>query len=349
MARPLRIEYPGAWYHVTCRGNERRAVFNDDVDRLRFLDILETTSNLFDVEVHAYVLMDNHFHLVLMTREGNLNKFMQRLNTSYTVHFNRRHERNGHLFQGRYKGLLIDAESYLLELSRYVHLNPVRIRKHSGLEVAKKRKITRDYPWSSFRGYTRLGDRLPFVNCSKILGMVGGGNDQEARKRYAGFVLSGILKDMNIDFWEGVRGQAILGSDGFVDWVKERFLSKQKGDRRELPGLKALQTGGGPGAMEEIAEEVASRFLVEENELYFRYGSCREARSVFMELCCLFLSKRMSLSEIGRRLGNVSVAALSQNRKRLAARMRKVAKLRKGFEELKTVLSKYPDQSTVKV
>ena len=134
MARPLRTEYPGAWYHVTCRGNERRAIFGDDRDREIFLEIVDKTRELFGVEVHGYVLMENHVHLILMTPEGNLQKFMQRLNTSHTVSFNRRHRRSGHLFQGRYKAILIDADSYLLELSRYLHLNPVRVKRYSQCE-----------------------------------------------------------------------------------------------------------------------------------------------------------------------------------------------------------------------
>jgi len=185
MARPLRIEYPGAYYHVTSRGNERRAIFADDTDKRRFLEILETTSNLFGVEVHGYVMMENHFHLILMTPMANLQKFMQRFNTSYTVYFNRRHYRTGHLFQGRYRALLIDRDTYLLELSRYLHLNPVRIKKYSCLEIEEKQRILKAYPWSSYRGYTRLKDRLPFVTYSLILEMIGGGDDQKARRRYS--------------------------------------------------------------------------------------------------------------------------------------------------------------------
>lgn len=333
MARPLRIEYPGAYYHVTSRGNERRAIFADDTDKRRFLEILETTSNLYGVEVHGYVLMEEHFHLMVMTRMANLQKFMQRFNTSYTVYFNRCHQRAGHLFQGRYKALLIDRDAYLLELSRYLHLNPVRIKKHSHLKVEEKRRVLEAYPWSSYRGYTRLKDRLPFVTYSTILGMISTRDDSEARKRYSRFVMSGILKDMNSTFWEGVRGQAILGSDEFVDWVRERFLSHRKGDHRELPGLSAFNKG--PSTIEEIAREVAAFFGVEENELYRRHASVSGVRALFIELCCLYLSRQMSLSEIGRRVGNVSVSALSQQRKRLSVKMRKDHKLHARFEELK--------------
>src|SRR5919106_2501983 len=130
MARPLRINYPGAFYHVTCRGNERKHIFADDRDRSAFLDKLKTSVGIYQVRVHAYVLMSNHFHFIVETLKGNLSEFMRHFNVSYTAAYNRRHQRIGHLYQGRFKAILIDADSYLLELSRYVHLNPVRLRSY---------------------------------------------------------------------------------------------------------------------------------------------------------------------------------------------------------------------------
>lgn len=135
MARPLRVQFPNAWYHVTSRGNERTSTFRDDHDRRKFLEILEESCRLFRVEVHCHVLMSNHFHFLLKTVLANLSRFMQRFNTSYTVYFNRRHHRSGHLFQGRYKAILVDADAYLLELSRYIHLNPIRLKKLKDMPV----------------------------------------------------------------------------------------------------------------------------------------------------------------------------------------------------------------------
>jgi hypothetical protein len=197
-----------------------------------------------------------------------------------------------------------------VELSRYVHLNPVRIKKHASLDIKEKQKIMKGYPWSSFRGYTHLRERLPFVEYGKILGMIGGGDEEVTRRHYGGFVLSGIAKDRNIRFWEGVRGQSVLGSDDFVNWVKGHFLSGKEVDKRELPGLKALEKEDEPHRMEAIAREVASGFSVKEEDLYLRFSPQREARSVFMEFCCLYLGRSMSFSQIGRRMGEVSVAAL---------------------------------------
>lgn len=129
MARPLRIQYPGAFYHIMCRGNKGSSVFIDDDDRHRFLFLLAESLEIYEVTLYVYVLMHNHFHLILQTQRPNLGEFMRRFNICYTGWFNYHHGTYGHLYQGRYKSLLVDADSYLLALSRYVHLNPLRLRK----------------------------------------------------------------------------------------------------------------------------------------------------------------------------------------------------------------------------
>ncbi|MCH8056115.1 MAG: transposase, partial [Deltaproteobacteria bacterium] len=150
MARPLRIEYPGATYHVTSRGNERKAIFRGDLDRRKFLELLSSSVEQFILQLHAYVFMDNHYHLLVETPEGGLSRAVRYLNGVYTQYFNRRHRRVGHLFQGRYKAILIDKDSYLAELSRYIHLNPWRVR--SGVKDPLR------YRWSSLRAYDREGE-----------------------------------------------------------------------------------------------------------------------------------------------------------------------------------------------
>jgi putative transposase len=290
--------------------------------------------------VHGYVLMDNHVHLVLMTPGGTLQKFMQRLNTSYTVFFNRRHRRSGHLFQGRYKAILIDADSYLLELSRYLHLNPVRVKRYSRREVEEKVGIIRSYRWSSYRGYVQPRYRERFLTCSMVLTMVGGGDDRKGRRRYREFVLGGIAKDMNITFWEGVRGQAVLGSEEFVEWVFDRFLAKRKVVTKEFPRFRELERG--PETVEEIGRRVAGVFQVPETEL--RRGRSRHGRagSVFMELCRLCLARKKRLVEIARELGGVSVSALSQSRARLTTKMKRDPRLQEQFERLRAALNQNP-------
>jgi REP element-mobilizing transposase RayT len=150
MARPLRITYPGAFYHVTSRGNERKAVFKSNRDREKFLEYLESATWRYNGVMHAYCLMDNHYHLLVETPSGNLPEIMRHINGAYTTYFNIKRARSGPLFQGRYKAILVDVDEYAKELSRYIHLNPVR---------AKMRSRPEEYRWSSYRSY--IGDRKP--------------------------------------------------------------------------------------------------------------------------------------------------------------------------------------------
>ena len=339
MARPLRIEYPGAWYHVTCRGNERRDIFRDDNDRIKFIEVLSASTERYLIEIHAYVLMNNHFHLVLKTHDANLRHFMQQFNTTYTVYFNNKYRRSGHLFQGRYKAILIDADNYLLELSRYVHLNPVRIKKLSQYSIKEKKDILAGYPWSSLAGYISRKGRQDFVVYDMIMGMLGGRDDRIGRAQYEIFVQDGIVKDMNVTFWNGVKGQAVLGAKEFIEDTYKRFINKNKINDRELPGIKDLHPCS--DTVEEIAREVAAAFGIDVDKDELRRKRCaeREARSVLMELCCIYLARKMSLFEIGKKLGGVSVAALSQNRKRLAERMNQNKSLRNQFQKLASKLN----------
>ncbi|MDA3902779.1 MAG: transposase, partial [Desulfuromusa sp.] len=145
MSRQLRIVYPGAYYHVTSRGNERKDVFKSQRDREKFLEYLTSATERYGAVVHAFCLMSNHYHLLLETPEGNLSQIMRHINGAYTTYFNMKRKRSGHLFQGRFKAILIEADEYLTELSRYIHLNPVR----AGI-VEKPEQ----YKWSSYMCYT---------------------------------------------------------------------------------------------------------------------------------------------------------------------------------------------------
>ena len=154
MARPLRIQYPGAYYHVTSRGNERKDIFKSRRDREKFLDYLQSATQRYGAVIHCYCLMSNHYHLLLETPEGNLSQIMQHINGSYTTYFNVKRKRAGHLFQGRYHAVLVEADAYALELSRYVHLNPV----HAGIATRPE-----DHAWSSYAAYLdgRAAPRRP--------------------------------------------------------------------------------------------------------------------------------------------------------------------------------------------
>jgi REP element-mobilizing transposase RayT len=220
MARPLRIEYDGAIYHLTSRGNERKHIFRDDEDRLTFLDVLQKVNERFNWICHAYCLMNNHYHLIIETPDGNLSKGMRQLNGVYTQLFNQKHRRAGHLFQGRYKAILIEKENYLLEVSRYVVLNPVRAKAVTG---------PAEWQWSSYRSTAGMEKPHQCNNPEWILGQFGA-KKRQAEKQYREFVAAGIREK---GIWNAVRGQSILGEDDFSE--KLLVYVKAHEDVKEIP------------------------------------------------------------------------------------------------------------------
>ena len=182
MVRPLRIEFEEAIYHLTARGNRRERIFAGDADRAHFLKLLARSLPRYEVELHAYVLLPNHFHLLVRTKRANLSRWMHWVMVAYTVFFNRRHGKVGHLFQGRYKSLLVEEGSYFLELSRYLHLNPVRGKVLGAGDPMERRERLRDYPWSSYRGYAGLGEQAEIVTEELVLGEMNPGGVGQGKR-----------------------------------------------------------------------------------------------------------------------------------------------------------------------
>jgi REP element-mobilizing transposase RayT len=209
MARPLRLEFAGALYHVTARGIERHAVYlaDGEADRMAFLDVLGATAERFEWICHAYCLMTNHYHLLVETPNGNLSRGMRQLNGGYTQYVNRTHGRVGHLFQGRFKGILVEKDSYLLELARYVVLNPVR---------AAMVGRPGDWPWSSYRATAGETVAPPFL-ASDLLLRAFADNRADAVARYRRFVAEGIAAQSP---WLQLRNQIYLGSEQFVEHMQ---------------------------------------------------------------------------------------------------------------------------------
>ncbi len=194
MARKLRVQYEGAIYHVTARGVERRVIFDDDRDREHFLDRLSDSVEEYGVRLYLFCLMSNHFHLLIETPGGNLSAFMHKLQTAHTVFYNRRHERAGHLLQGRFNAKIVEGNEYLNALSRYVHLNPVYIDRNRSKALAERVKYLRAYKWSSYQGYAGLAKPLEFVEQGPLLMMAGGRKERQRMLNYRRFVESGIAE-----------------------------------------------------------------------------------------------------------------------------------------------------------
>jgi REP-associated tyrosine transposase len=223
MARPLRIEYPGAFYHVTTRGNAGGRIFRSDKDREYFLDLLAFIIERFHWLCHAWCLMDNHYHLIVETPEGNLSRGMRQLNGIYTQKYNWKYGKTGHIFQGRYKAILVDKEGYLLELCRYVVLNPVR---------ANMVKRPLDWQWSSYRSTAGSVKSPQWLSTDWILTQFGRSR-RRAQRLYRQFVMEGITKETP---WKDLKGQIFLGDREFIEECK-RILDAST-DLQEIPRLQ---------------------------------------------------------------------------------------------------------------
>jgi putative transposase len=316
MGRPLRIEYPGALYHITSRGNEKRDIYLNDHDRQHFLTILKDYNDRYGILIHCYVLMDNHYHLVLETPLGNLLKVMHGINSTYTGYFNRKHDRSGHLFQGRYKGILVDKDNYLLELSRYVHLNPVKAGKTDRPEK---------YKWSSYPGYIWKRQEVPWVEYAWVLSQFGLDN-MSSRQKYRDFVTKGMLQPKKNPFTD-LYGQVILGSKKFIEKIKESVgenkLSSEIVERKRLSDYIAPR---------EILSAVSIFFETPVEVLKDRGSRNNTAKKV-----AIYLMKRysgLSNNEIGHIFGGIHYSAVTKSSKRLEEEMKNNENLKKIIKEI---------------
>ncbi|MEW6684156.1 MAG: transposase [Nitrospirota bacterium] len=303
MARPLRIEYEGAFYHVTSRGNDRQPVSFGARDVAQWREYLGEAIVRYDCRVHAYVFMTNHYHLVIETLRPNLSRAMHFLNGSYTTYINTKHRRNGHLFQGRFKALVVDRDAYLLALSRYVHLNPVR----AGLAARPEA-----YPFSSYREFvTGTGDGL--VTTDVTLGLMPG-DRHRAADRYRRFVEDG-MKQPPADPLAQRHGGLIVGSEAFVRQVLGR-VDRGRLARTEVSGRRALTRDVNREEVVRAASEVCQ---VSRSEILASRTPRADARSV-----AIYVLKRttgLTNRDLGQFFGGVGPSAIAQTARRVAARL----------------------------
>lgn len=288
MPRPLRLEFPGAVYHVTARGDARASIFLDDYDRRDFLDRLALEIEQQRWCCPAYCLMGNHYHLLLETPEPNLARGMRRLNGAYTQAFNRRHARVGHVLQGRYKSILVQREAYLLELCRYVVLNPVR---------ARLVKNVGDWPWSSYRATVGEGPLPGWLDVGWVLGQFGE-HAAHARRAYRQFVADGTQAPSP---WESLRGQVWLGDEAFLRGMEHLLAGA------DLDGVPHAQRRPARPTPERVLAEVARRFGIEESAVPQRSDEDAFRAAVYL----LRRAANLPLREVARWAG-VSPARVSQ-------------------------------------
>lgn len=285
MARPLRLEFAGALYHLTSRGDHREKIYFDDQDRRTFLDLLGKEILQQHWVCYGYCLMDNHYHVLVETPEPNLVRGMRRLNGVYTQSFNRRHGRVGHVFQGRYKAILVDKENYLLELCRYIVLNPVR---------AKVVTTAGKWPWSSYRATAGETASPKWLAADQVVSFFSG-----RRSGYRRFVTEGIMQE---SIWEHLNGQIYLGERGFLKRMQNRV------DRSAARGIAKAQRKPLTPSVDEIVKAVGSAYGISLSQVLDRTNHV-EAYWV-----AAYLMRRVGnlpLGDVARRMG-VSPGRISQ-------------------------------------
>jgi REP element-mobilizing transposase RayT len=321
MTRPLRVEYSGAYYHVINRGNAGETIFIDERDREKFLEYLAKSVERFITRIHTYCLMTNHYHLLLETSQANLSVAIQWLNVSYSVYFNKRHRRRGHLFQGRFKAILLDANEYLILLSRYIHLNPVR---------AKMVTHPPEYSWSSYPVFTGKRRKPDWLITETVLSYFGK-EKKEATTNYKSYV-----EKVNVETLENpdknMSGGFILGGTGFVNWIKDKFLSTREYEK-EIPQLRKLKP---KVPLTTIIQSVCDEFRSSEEQVKIRGRKNNKVRAIAMYLARDLSG--VSGKDLGVIFGGISGAAITMNYNQMNAELMQNKKLSDKITNLKKQL-----------
>ena len=290
-----------------------------DGDRVRFLALLEGSLKTYQVVLHAYVMMTNHFHLLIQTKKANCAEFMRHFNICYTGWFNWRHQRCGNLYQGRYQAFLVDADSYLLEVSRYLHLNPVRVKAMESKGYREQWLCAHGYRWSSLPGYTDAKRRDRFVEYDLLVSMAG------SRREYRNFVIDGLKRGLENPL-KHVQGGVILGDEDFVTRVKQYI---KRTSLREQPAFRELQNSSLESA--QLLKIITHACGIDEGLLgaRHRHGAMRGMVAELLYRYC-----EITQAQIGRLLGGIDYISVHMLRKRLQARLKTDKKLSAQFQKL---------------
>ncbi len=320
MARAWRIEYEGALYHVLSRGNEGRTIFIDNDDRLLFLETLGEMSERFEIDIFAYVLMDNHYHLLFRTNRANLSKSMQWFGATYTKRFNIGHNRAGHLFQGRFKNMLVENDAYLLQLSYYIHRNPLRARMVKRLASHK---------WSSYQVYAYEKSCPKWLNTDLLLSHFV--NEEDPHKAYRQSAQKYAFEEQRL--WEDLSYGSFLGTQKFIKNIKKQYLGSAP--HREIPQQKQLDKDLDP----ELVFLKAVEALKCNPEDFRKSKRISEADKVNRDMLIYLLWQlgQLTNQQIGEKFG-LTYSAVSQRVTIFRASLDKNQALHKKFNQIKSLM-----------
>jgi REP element-mobilizing transposase RayT len=319
MPRPPRIDFANALYHVTCRGNGRARIFLTDADRLRFLRQLRDNVQTAAVRLYAFVLMDNHFHLLVRTPRANLSRFMQRLNTGYALYARYKHRRPGHQFEARFKAKLVQDDTYLLALTRYIHLNPVKVAACRKLSRSERVRLLDSYRWSSYPGYVDGKAAMDFV-AYDALALYDASDVRSARRQYRAYTQACLLEDDRPIAEALQASRYAIGDERFARDTSRRLARRRTG--RPQDADVALPAQG--VALEEIDARVAARFRVGPEDLRQHGHHAKTAKFVAVEVACRLSG--LTQRAIGAHYGGITSAAVSIIRRKIREGRYRVAK-----------------------
>ena len=322
MARPLRIEYPGAFYHVMHRGNAGAEIFESDRDREKFLEYICKAVERYEIKIHTYCLMNNHYHLLTETPHPNLSQAIKWINVSYAAYFNRKRRRCGHLFQGRFKAIVIDADEYLKHLSRYIHLNPVRARMVD---------LCKDHPWSSYPVFGGYAKAPEWLDTHWLLSLFGE-NRAKAKKRYRDFVES-VQNEKIENPAKDIIGGAILGGADFVKWIKQEYLEMDS-EVKEKPQLRSLKPRLTP---EDFIPVICREFGCAREAILKKGKKGNRARDL-----AIYFSREMTGESgvaLGHYFGGISGAGITVRYKYIANKIETDRKLKRQTMKIRKKIS----------
>ena len=328
MARPLRIEYPGAVYHVINRGNQRQRVFHNKRYYELFVEKMIKFSKVFDVGIRSYCLMPNHFHLYLQTEHANLGRFMQSFLTSYCVVANRFRKSSGHIFQGRFKAHLVQDELYGSRVSRYIHLNPVRIKNLSNSDAGERLIKLHQFPWSSFRALAGLASVPDWLDTEATWCRWGSSVSEQSRN-YREYVEEGLGITLESPFAE-VIAQSVLGDDEFVNEVARDHLFNRKADEREEPSLRQLQGALLPSR---VTKAVAAAFGIDVINLTAARSKHRLARRIAIYSVSRYCRSCMPQTELAAHFG-IKLGGFGISRRKAESEIEKSSELQRTIASI---------------
>lgn len=318
MARPLRIEYPGAFYHIMHRGNAGSDIFKSMRDREKFLEYIGKAVERYKLKIHTYCLMTNHYHLLLETPQPNLSQAIKWINVSYATYFNRKRGRTGHLFQGRFKSILVDADEYFKHLSRYIHLNPVR---------AKMTERCKNYQWSSYPAFGGYVKAPEWLEINWLLSLFAK-DQKKAKTHYRNFVEQvDISKIENPS--DSIVGGLILGGVDFVNWVKKNFLMRVR-ENKEIPQLKYFSP---KLTLESLVADVCREFGCERETILQKGKKGNLARDIAIYLCREMTGKKSV--GLGMYFGGITGAGITVRYNQISKQIESDRKLKRRVNRIK--------------